>query len=45
MADDFGKLSREALARANQISETAIFCSLIIAIIVITIAMIKDVLL
>jgi hypothetical protein len=41
MAEDYGKISREALARANEISEIAIFWGVIIAIVVVVIAMIK----
>jgi hypothetical protein len=41
MAEDHEKISREALARANEISETAIFWGLAIAIVVVAMAMIK----
>ena len=41
MADDYGKISRKALARANEISEIAIFWGLVIATIAFVIAMIK----
>jgi hypothetical protein len=43
MAEDYGKSSREALARANEISEKAIFWGLVIAVFVVVIAMIKGV--
>ena len=41
MAEDYGKISREALARVNAISEISIFWGLVIAIVVVVIAMIK----
>lgn len=41
MAGDYGKLSREALIRANQESETAIFWGLVITVILVVVAMIK----
>jgi hypothetical protein len=41
MPDDYGKISREALARVNAISEAAIFWGLVIAIVVVVSAMIK----
>jgi hypothetical protein len=41
MVQDYGKISREALARANEISEIAIFWGLIIATVVVVIAMMK----
>ena len=41
MADDYGKISRKVLARANKISEIAIFWGLVIATIAFVIAMIK----
>jgi hypothetical protein len=44
MAEDYGKISREALARANAISETAISWSLVVALVVVVITMIKGVL-
>ena len=39
--DDYGKMSREALARVDALSERAIFWSLIVTVVVIAIAMIK----
>jgi hypothetical protein len=39
MAEDYGKLSREALARANEISEKAISWGLVFTVVVI--AMLK----
>ena len=41
MDEDFGKMSRKALARANALSEIAILWGLVIAIIVVAIAMMK----
>ena len=41
MAEDDGKISREALARATAISEKAIFWGLVMAIVAVVIAMIK----
>ena len=41
MADDHGKISRETLARANEISEVAIFWGLVLTVVVVVIAMIK----
>jgi hypothetical protein len=41
MAEDNGKLSRDALKHANAISEIAIFWGLIIAIVVVVIGMMK----
>ena len=41
MAKDYGKISREALARATEVSEKAIFWGLVIAIVAVVIAMIK----
>jgi hypothetical protein len=41
MAGDHGKLSRKALVRANQVSETAIFWGLVITVILVVVAMIK----
>lgn len=41
MAEDYGKMSRKALARANALSEIAISWSLVIAIIVVAMAMMK----
>jgi hypothetical protein len=41
MAKDYGKVSREALARANAISEIAIFWSLVVATVVLVFAMIR----
>ena len=41
MADDYGKISRKVLARANKISEIAILWGLVIATIAFVIAMIK----
>ncbi|MBI3529637.1 MAG: hypothetical protein HY067_16935 [Betaproteobacteria bacterium] len=44
MAEDYGKISREALARANEISEIAIFWSLVFTVVVVVTAMIKGML-
>jgi hypothetical protein len=44
MHEDYGKLSREALARADQISEIAIFWALVFTVVVVVIAMIKGML-
>lgn len=41
MAEDYGKISREALARANEISEIAILWGLVVATVVIVIGIIK----
>ncbi len=43
MAEDYGKLSREALARANEISEGAIFWGLVFTVVVVVIAMLKGI--
>ena len=44
MAEDYGKLSREPLARANDICERAIFWGLVNRVFVVVIAMIRGVL-
>jgi len=41
MNDDFRKISRETLDRANEISEVAIFWGLILTVIVVVIAVLK----
>jgi hypothetical protein len=44
MNEDYRKLSREALARANQISEIAILWALVFTVVVVVSAMIKGML-
>jgi hypothetical protein len=41
MAKDYGKISREALARTDEISERAIFWSMIFTVLVVVAWMIK----
>ena len=41
MAEDFAKASRDALERANEVSEVAIFWGLILTVIVVAVAMFK----
>lgn len=41
MAEDYGKLSREALVRANELSERAIFWSMIFTVLVVVAGMIR----
>jgi hypothetical protein len=41
MSEDFRKISREKLDRANEISEVAIFWGLILTVVVIVIAVLK----
>ncbi len=39
--DDYGKVSRDTVTRANEISEVAIFWGLVLTVIVVVIAMVK----
>ena len=41
MAKDYGNISRQALARVNALSETAIFWGLVISVVIVAYAMIK----
>lgn len=41
MDQDYGKDSREALVRANEVTERAIFWGLVITVVVVGIAMLK----
>jgi hypothetical protein len=41
MREDFRKISRETLDRANEISEVAIFWGLILTVVVVVIAVLK----
>lgn len=41
MDEDYGNISREALARANEISERAIFWGLVSTVVVVVITMLK----
>ena len=41
MAEDFAKASRDALERANEVSEVAIFWGLILTVVVVAVAMFK----
>jgi hypothetical protein len=42
MAENYGKISREALPRVNAISEIAIFWGLVITVFLVVIALIKS---
>lgn len=41
MAEHYGKTSRDALVRANEIPEIAIFWGLVLTVVVVFVAMIK----
>lgn len=43
MDEDYGKLSSEALIRANKVSEIAIFWGLVLTVILVVVAMIKGI--
>lgn len=44
MTKDYGNLSREGLARANELSERAIFWSMVLTVLVVVAAMIRGML-
>ena len=41
MNEDYRKISRETLDRANEITEVAIFWGLVLAVVVVVVAMLK----
>jgi hypothetical protein len=41
MNEDYGKISRETLDRANEISEAAIFWGLVLTVVVFVVAVLK----
>lgn len=43
MNEDYGKISRDALVRANEISERAIFWGLVLTVVVVVVAMLKGI--
>jgi len=44
MAEEFGKTSRDALGRANEISDAGIFWGLVLTVVMVVAAMIKGML-